>query len=69
MRAERWGYEYAAAAEREHLASVWSKGDWDENMIGDDNRDRWKEELERGWGWETMASVSCSEDEASDWES
>lgn len=69
VQAERSGYAYEGAAGRGHLASGWSKEDWDGDMIGDENRGRLKEELERGWGWETMASVSCSEDEGSDWES
>ena len=69
VRAGRWGYEYAAAAERGHLASVWSKGDSDGNMTDDNDRDRWRQQLERGWGWGTMASASCSGDEASDLES
>jgi hypothetical protein len=47
-----------------HLCG-WLKVDWDEDMIGDDSRGRW-----RGGAWEgTMASVFCSEDEGNDWES
>lgn len=69
VRAEREGYEYAAAAERGHLASVWSTGDWGENMIGNDDQDCWWQQIGRGWGWGTTASASCSGDEASGWES
>ena len=69
VQVERSVYAYGGAAGRGHLASGWLKVDWDGDMIGDDNRGRWREVLERGWGWGTMASVSCSEDEGSDWES
>lgn len=69
MQAERWGCEYGVAAERGHLASGWLKGDWDGDMIDNDDLGRWKESLGRGWGWETMALASCSGDEANDSES